>query len=95
MIGILGRLNISRWAVWGQVEHRKVWRSIPHTVVVSVWTSIRRISAPHAKHFIAAPGTPLLTVLMVAKSVPTVAWGVLAVAVENCAVEARNQSVRI
>ena len=32
---------------------------------------------------------------MVAKSVPTVAWGVPAVAVENCAVEARNQSVRI
>src|SRR5712671_1180559 len=59
MIGILGRLNISRWAVWGQVEHRKVWRSIPHTVVVSVWTSIRRISAPHAKHFIAAPRHPI------------------------------------
>jgi hypothetical protein len=31
-----------------------------------VRTSNRRISAPHAKHFIAAPGTPLLTVLMVA-----------------------------
>ena len=55
VIGILTRLSISRCAVWAQAQHRKVWRSIPHTVVVSVRTSIRRISAPHAKHFIAAP----------------------------------------
>lgn len=55
VIGILTRLSMSRCAVWAQAQHRKVWRSIPHTVVVSVRTSIRRISAPHAKHFIAAP----------------------------------------
>ena len=52
----LTRLSISRCAVWAQAEHRRVWRSIPHSVVVSVRTPIRRISPPHAKHFIAAPG---------------------------------------
>jgi len=55
VIDILTRLSISRCAVWAQAEHRKVWRSIPHTVVVSVRTSIRRISASHAKHFIPLP----------------------------------------
>ena len=57
VMGILTRLSISRCAVWAQAEHRRVWRSIPHSVVVSVRTSISRIAAPHAKHFIAAPGT--------------------------------------
>ena len=36
-------------------------RSIANGVVASMRTSIRRISAPHAKHFIAAPRHPLLT----------------------------------
>src|SRR4051794_13758500 len=70
VIDVLTRLSISRCAVWAQAQHRKVWRSIPHTVVVSVRTSIRRISAPHAKHFIAAPAPRSLNeALMVAKKV--------------------------
>ena len=52
---ILARLNISRCALCGQAEHLKMWRSIPHTVAVSVWTCIRRIAAPHATHFITPP----------------------------------------
>ena len=52
---ILARLNISRCALCGQAEHLKMWRSIPHTVAVSVWTCIRRIPAPHATHFITPP----------------------------------------
>ena len=52
---ILARLNISRCALCGQAEHLKMWRSIPHTVAVSVCTCIRRIPAPHATHFITPP----------------------------------------
>ena len=55
MPDILARLNISRCALCGQAEHLKMWRSIPHTVAVSVWTCIRRIPAPHATHFITPP----------------------------------------
>jgi hypothetical protein len=57
MLDILARLNISRCALCGQAEHLNVWRSIPHTVAGSVWTCIRRISAPHATHFITPPNT--------------------------------------
>jgi hypothetical protein len=57
MLDILARLNISRWARWGQAEHLKMWRSIPHTTTVSVSTCIRRIPAPHATHFITPPDT--------------------------------------
>ena len=49
MLDILARLNISRWARWGQAEHLKMWRSIPHTTTVSVSTCIRRIPAPHGE----------------------------------------------
>jgi len=52
---ILARLNISRCALCGQAEQLKMWRSIPHTVAVSVCTCIRRIAAPHATHFITPP----------------------------------------
>jgi hypothetical protein len=55
MPDILARLNISRCALCGQAEHLKMWRSIPHTVAVSVCTCIRRIAAPHATHFITPP----------------------------------------
>ena len=72
--GIRLRSNPSRCAPWRQDEHWKIRRSIANGFVVSVRTSNRRIYAPHAKHFIAAPGTPLLTRLMVAKSVPRVWW---------------------
>ena len=55
MPDILARLNISRCALCGQAEQLKMWRSIPHTVAVSVCTCIRRIAAPHATHFITPP----------------------------------------
>lgn len=55
MPDILARLNISRCALCGQAEQLKMWRSIPHTVAVSVCTCIRRIAAPHATHFITSP----------------------------------------
>ena len=63
------RSNPRRRAVWRQDEHWKIRRSIANGVLVSVRTSIRRISAPHAKHFIAAPRhpVPLNEALMVAK----------------------------
>ena len=37
---------------------------MPHTVVLSGQTSVRRISALHAKHFISAPGPPVADTLM-------------------------------
>jgi hypothetical protein len=55
MPDILARLNISRCALCGQAAHLKMWRSIPHTVAVSVCTCIRRIAAPHATHCITPP----------------------------------------
>ena len=61
VMGSLDRLSIRRLAVCAQAEHRKVWRSMPHTVVLSGETSIRRISPLHAKHFISATGPGLLT----------------------------------
>ena len=71
-------------------------RSIANGVVASMRTSIRRISAPHAKHFIAAPRHPLLTEPPGGQKCAHSSMGCTrAVAVENCAVEARNQSVRI
>jgi hypothetical protein len=77
LIGTLTRLSISRCAVWAQAEHRKVWRSIPHTVVLSGRTSVRRISALHAKHFIRLPPTPsthVVEALMMANSLPSAWW---------------------
>jgi hypothetical protein len=55
LTGNLLRSNLSRWALWRQEEHWKRRRSIPNGLVVSMRTSIRRISAPHAKQFIADP----------------------------------------
>ena len=37
---------------------------MPHTVVLSGQTSVKRISALHAKHFISAPGPPVADALM-------------------------------
>jgi hypothetical protein len=50
--GSLGWLDTSRRAICGQAEHLNVRRSNPGTEVSAWLTSIRSISAPHAKHFI-------------------------------------------
>jgi hypothetical protein len=73
--GIRVRSNISRSALWRQDEHWKIRRSIPNGVVVSARMSIRRISAPHARHFITLPQNPVADeALIVTKTVPTVWW---------------------
>src|SRR6185436_18640827 len=70
VMGSLDRLSTRRLAVCAQAEHRKVWRSMPHTVVLSRETSIRRISPPHAKHFIMCHWPRLADALIA----PAVRW---------------------